>query len=187
MTKQKPEGQLLDHNYDNIQELDNPLPRWWIYLFIGSILISAVYIGYLMTGSRSIQDNFERHYAKATKVTQAVESSTPQAPLEFLHDESTLADGKAVYDSRCAACHGKLGEGLVGPNLTDAHWINGDGTLEAIKTVIVDGVPAKGMMAWGNLLSEEDIMAVTSYIGSIQGSNPPNGKGPEGPRYEQSL
>ncbi len=87
--------------------------------------------------------------------------------------------GKSVYIQNCVSCHGKFGEGLVGPNLTDKFWIHG-GTIENIKQTIVVGVPAKGMIPWKGVLKDEEINDVAQYILSLQGTNPSNPKAPEG-------
>jgi cytochrome c oxidase cbb3-type subunit 3 len=81
--------------------------------------------------------------------------------------------------ANCAACHGQKGEGVVGPNLTDAYWIHGGGIKNVFKTIKY-GVPAKGMIAWETQLSPSQIQKVASYVLTLQGTNPPNGKAPEG-------
>jgi cytochrome c oxidase cbb3-type subunit 3 len=84
-----------------------------------------------------------------------------------------------VYLNSCAACHGQAGEGNVGPNLTDAYWLHGGGIKNVFKTVKY-GVPEKGMIAWEKQLSPAQIAQVSSYILSMQGTNPPNAKAPQG-------
>jgi len=81
------------------------------------------------------------------------------------------------------ACHGDKGQGLVGPNLTDAYWIHGKGTRADIFKVIHDGVPDKGMLAWGEILKPEEVIAVSSFVFSIRNTNVP-GKAPQGDKVE---
>lgn len=76
-----------------------------------------------------------------------------EALLKASKDTAAIAAGKDKYTSTCASCHGPDGGGLIGPNLTDAHWLNGDGKPMSIYKVIKEGVTAKGMPAWGPVLS----------------------------------
>jgi cytochrome c oxidase cbb3-type subunit 3 len=90
-----------------------------------------------------------------------------------------IASGKAVYQKNCKLCHDEGGKGSTGPNLTDAYWKHGGGVMNIYNT-ITNGVPAKGMQSWAGQLSEEDILKVTSYILSLEGTDPPGAKAPEG-------
>lgn len=92
------------------------------------------------------------------------------------------SEGKKVFKQNCVACHGQKGEGIVGPNLTDDYWIHGNKLSDVVK-VITNGVPAKGMMAWKPQLSTAQIQAVASYVLSLKGSAPTNGKAPQGKHY----
>ncbi len=68
---------------------------------------------------------------------------------------------------------------MIGPNLTDDAWIHG-GTMSEIHHTIVESVLAKGMPPWGKLLKPDQVDAVTAYVASLKGTNPPNAKPPEG-------
>lgn len=189
------EEKLLDHNYDGIQELDNPLPAWWVYLFYVTIVFAA---GYLICFSFFVKSSNIRADAEvqallhpeekkseqvsAAQTQTTTEANAPAVSEEpvFDHDEATLASGKKVFQMKCLACHGAQGEGLVGPNMTDAYWIHGKGTEKDIYQVVVDGVPEKGMISWTPLLSDEEIRAVTVYVKSLQGTKPANPKAPQG-------
>ena len=105
-------------------------------------------------------------------------------PMPLPTDENALAEAKLVYDKNCVVCHGKQGEGnAIGPNLTDPYWLAG-GSPEEIYTSIAVGIPLKGMQSWKGQLSEEKMVALTSYIMSMQGTNPENAKAPQGELYE---
>jgi len=103
--------------------------------------------------------------------------------------ESTLADlttdpsmmngGKKIFQTRCATCHGMFGEGGIGPNLTDQYWLHG-AQLMNIYATVRDGVPSKGMLAWERQLRPAELMAVSAYVGTLLGTNPPNPKDPQG-------
>jgi cytochrome c oxidase cbb3-type subunit 3 len=74
-----------------------------------------------------------------------------------------------------------FGEGGIGPNLTDEHWLHGGQLMDVYKTVR-EGVPAKGMLAWERQLRPAELMAVSSYVGTMLGTEPPNAKEPQGDR-----
>lgn len=181
------EALLLDHDYDGIQELDHPLPSWWLAIFYLSIAFSVVYAGYYMTGiGPTLQDELAvaMNEINSKKPAASEGDLSNEMILTILSDPSQLALGKDVYVGKCAACHGASGEGLIGPNLTDDHWVHGQGAPADVATVIRDGVPEKGMPPWGAILTPEELVQVTAFIRSIHGTNPPNAKGPEGTHHE---
>ncbi len=93
-------------------------------------------------------------------------------------DAGNLEKGKLVYKANCIPCHGQLGEGGIGPNLTDDYWLHGNKINDVMRTV-TKGVPEKGMISW-KALGEKNILVVSSYILKLHGTNPPNGKAPQG-------
>ncbi len=110
--------------------------------------------------------------------------ATPaQTDAAITPDAASGGDGKSVFAQNCVVCHGQRGEGLNGPNMTDKYWIHG-GTKDEIIQIINAGVPIKGMVPWKGLISDEQIDAVSDYILSLQGTNPPNAKAPEGDLVE---
>ncbi len=180
---------LLDHNYDGIQELDNPLPAWWVYLFYITIVFSAVYFVYFTFFSKSSHEKADLAVAQIRQVAApaAVPGAAVTPPVAadaakpvFGNDAATLASGKKVFDTKCSVCHAPDGGGLIGPNFTDNYWIHGKGALEDIYQTIVNGVPDKGMISWKPLLTEEEIGAVTVYVKSLQGTTPAAPKAPQG-------
>ncbi len=178
----KKQDELLNSNYDGIQEYDNDLPRWWVYLFYITIAFAAVYCGYFFLGFRkNTTDEILTAQLQAIEASKPVVAAgkTEEQLLSLSSDAAVIAKGKAVFDLKCMPCHGDKGQGLVGPNLTDDSWIHGGKLTEIHKTIEV-GVPAKGMLAWKGIIPEEEIDAVTVFIHSLQGSNPPNPKAPEG-------
>ncbi|MBL7826011.1 MAG: c-type cytochrome, partial [Saprospiraceae bacterium] len=90
-----------------------------------------------------------------------------------------MAAGKIVFNSYCILCHGHQGQGGIGPNLTDPYWLHGGKPASILQTVVY-GVPEKGMPVWGNMLTPKEIGEIVAYIQSIQGSNPPDAKAPQG-------
>ncbi len=176
---------MLDHEYDGIRELDNNLPPWWIAFFYITIIWSVVYLANIY-----VFDNIpgqEQEYAmevKAAKKSMETYKATAtnlidETSVELLTGESDLTVGSKLYTSLCAACHGGNGEGLVGPNLTDEFWKHGGG-IKNVFSSIKYGVPDKGMIAWKSQLKPAQIQKISSYIISLEGSNPANAKAPEG-------
>lgn len=170
---------LLNHNYDGIEELDNPLPNWWLIIFYGTIIFSVFYYGYYeMFGGPSHRKQLDADLAEIHALAPA-----PVA-MVFSDDDSKnpqlVANGKVVFDGKCAACHRADGGGLVGPNLTDKAWIHGDGHAEAIAKVVAEGVADKGMPPWAALLSNDEMKGVVAFVVSLKGTQPPNPKEPQG-------
>jgi cytochrome c oxidase cbb3-type subunit 3 len=109
----------------------------------------------------------------------------PPSPADLLAgaaNPAVLEKGAARFTRTCASCHGEHAQGLIGPNLTDDRWLHG-GSVEQIFQTIAKGWPAKGMPPWGRALKPEELAALVSYVRSIQGSNPPNARAPEGDRF----
>ena len=173
MSNDPKEPLLLDHEYDGIQELDNKLPRWWVWLFYITIIYSAIYLVYYhvtRTGDLQIAE-----YTKEMKAGEQIKSGAMgkfEASIPTLQpatDAVTVENGRQVYVKFCAPCHRMDGGGLVGPNLTDDYWIHGSTYADSVK-VIWDGVPAKGMITWKTVLKPEEIASVASYIYTLRGA-----------------
>ena len=185
---------LLGHEVDGIHELDNNLPRWWVWLFNLTIAFSVVYLLYyhvLHAGDLQVAA-----YVKESKKGEELKSGAiakfeaTLGTLEPSHDPVVLAKGKQTFGMMCAPCHRADGGGLVGPNLCDDYWIHGSNYVDNLKTIIT-GVPEKGMLTWRGVLKPGEIQAVASYIYTLRGTKPPNPKvredqaGPEKPNvYE---
>lgn len=178
---------VLDHDYDGIREYDNRLPNWWLFILYATILFSLGYWLWLHTyGIGSLQiAKYDNEMREATEMMLA------QASAEGLSNESlTLAaslpervtEGRRLFETYCVVCHAGSGEGSVGPNLTDAYWIHGAEPMDIHRT-ITDGVPAKGMAAWGNQLGPSRVEKLAVYVMSIKNTNV-SGKAAEGELVE---
>lgn len=182
--------ELLDHNYDGIQEYDNDLPRWWLNIFWITTVFAVIYFAWthFIKVPQHEQLALELKALQVSKQEAAAADSTPELNEEQLlaltKEASTIAKGKEIYEAKCGACHGAAGEGLVGPNLADEHWLHGGAILD-IKRSIVKGIPEKGMIAWEALLPAQEIDAVTAFIWTLHGSNPPNPKEAQGEVYKR--
>ena len=177
---------LLDHNYDGIQEFDNPMPRWWVYIFWATIVFSVLYwLNVPGIGSgRGRVANYEREMANAAAVSARRNATQPAgasaAQLAALtRDNGALALGKETFSKNCAACHRVDGGGQIGPNLTDDAWLHG-AAIDQIQKVVRDGVLEKGMPPWGKVLKPEQLDAVVAYVFTLHGTNPANPKPPQG-------
>lgn len=171
---------LLDHEADGIQELDNNLPRWWVWLFYLCILFAGGYLTYYhVLGKGDLQiaaykaemvQGEALKQASISKFESTLGSATPST-------EAAVKDrGHELFLTYCSPCHRADGGGLVGPNLCDDYWIHGGQFADTVK-VIWNGVPEKGMLSWREQgMKPSDILAVASYIYTLRGSNPPNPK-----------
>jgi cytochrome c oxidase cbb3-type subunit 3 len=174
---------LLEHSYDGIQEYDNPMPRWWLMTFAATIIFSAIYvvnIGPVGNGKGRIAD-YEADMKAFALAHPAPSGSdvTPERLLALTKDHEALEEGKKTFVANCSPCHRPDAGGLIGPNLTDNYWLHG-GQLSDIYKTVTNGVLEKGMPPWGKMLKPEQIQAVTAYVASLKGTNPPNPKAAQG-------
>jgi cytochrome c oxidase cbb3-type subunit III len=181
---------MTDHSYDGIHELDNSMPPWWLYGFYFTILFGIGYVVYYHVLDGSLQEReFLEEMAQAKEdvalYLATLENSIDESNVEQLSDQAEIADGQAIFTQYCVACHGANGEGGVGPNLTDKYWLHGGDVKDIFKTIKY-GVPAKGMISWQNQLSPKDIQLVSSFILTLEGTNPENAKEPQGDLYERA-
>lgn len=185
---EKEEDILLDHDYDGIKELDNNLPPWWKYGFYLTILVAVVYlINYHITKTAPLQkDEYTRSIKKAElEIAEYMKHSAnnvDETTVKLLTDAADLAAGQDLFIATCAPCHGRLGEGTVGPNLTDNYWLHGGGIKDVFKTIKY-GWPDKGMKSWKDDFSPIQIAQIASFIHSLQGTNPPKPKDKQGELY----
>jgi cytochrome c oxidase cbb3-type subunit 3 len=179
---------LTDHDYDGIRELDNALPPWWKYGFYLTIVWAFGYLFYFHAGGNgpsSIQE-YNTQLADAEKQMEEYRKNAKnlvdETTVVLLTGSDDLKAGSALFASNCVSCHGASAEGKIGPNLTDQYWKHGGDIKDLFKTVKL-GVTGTGMKSWKTDLSALQMAQVTSYILSLQGTNPANGKAPEGTLY----
>ncbi len=175
--------------HDGIKELDNQLPRWWVILFQLSIVFAVIYmLWFHVLGLGNDQESKYADTEARAEAAQAARQSELIASMD-LNAPSTLpevvTEGGEIYQANCSSCHHSTARGLIGPNLTDAYWINGS-EFEDTMHIIAKGKLEKGMQAWESSLSLRQRHAVASYLYSIRGSNPPDPRAPEGELVEGS-
>jgi cytochrome c oxidase cbb3-type subunit 3 len=177
--------QMTDHSYDGITELDNFMPPWLQYVFLITAVFGIGYfinysvLGYGKTGVEEYEEEL-RIEAIAADVRKAnAVAGIDETTVVFDESAGALSSGKTIFEGNCAACHATDGGGGVGPNLTDDYWIHGN-TVNDIFSIIKYGVVSKGMIPWQDQLSPEEIQNVSSYIITLNGTNPANPKAPQG-------
>lgn len=167
------------HVWDgDLREMNNPLPRWWVWLFIITIVFSVAYL-IIYPGMGSYQGKlgwtqvgqFEAEMAKAEEVTKPLyDKFMAMSVQEVAADEQAMAIGGRLFLNNCAQCHGSDARGSKSfPNLTDNDWLHG-GEPENIKTTLVNG--RMGMMPPMAAMvgSEDDVRNVANYVLSLSGS-----------------
>ncbi|MFN8333566.1 MAG: cbb3-type cytochrome c oxidase N-terminal domain-containing protein [Cyclobacteriaceae bacterium] len=181
----------LDHNYDGIKELDNHLPPWWTWLFVGTVVWGAIYLFvYHISDNLPLQQQeYQNEVALAEEAALKFQASQPQAAIDentlaYEKDAAILTSGQNIFTINCVACHAKDGGGnAIGPNLADEYWLHG-GSIKNIFTTVKNGVVEKGMPAWGKNMSPKDVRDVAFYVMSLQGTKPENPKAAQGDLYK---
>ncbi len=175
------ENKTTGHVYDGIEEYDNPLPKWWFQLFVGTLIFTAIYLllypgmgnwkGLLRVNGEPwtavSQLSAEQAKAQADYDTVFAEFTSKDIPT-LAQDEAAMKVASRLYANNCAVCHGADGGGAYGfPNLTDDDWLHG-GTPDLIRYTIEQGRQAN-MPAWGPTLGEKGVAEVTEYVLGLSG------------------
>lgn len=181
--------ELRSHNFDGIQEYDNDLPKWWVWLFVITVIFAVVYpFLYDFGPGEFASESIDKEMAAVKSAQTAAVASTTAVDeaglMSMVADKQVTSAGAAVFAQRCVACHKAAGEGDIGPNLTDDYWIHG-GKITDIRKIVETGVLEKGMLAWKGVLSPKEIDSVVAYIWTLNGTNPPNAKAPQGEKFER--
>ena len=181
---------IMDHNYDGIQELDNTLPPWWKYGFYASIVFAIIYmVRFELLGADNQIVELEKEVAAATIAIEEYKKTAKDLidaeTVVQLTEAADLKAGETVFSTMCVACHRNDGGGGIGPNLADEYWILGGGIKNIFNTISEGGRSGKGMVAWKQSLKPSEIQQVASYVMSLSGTNPVDGKAPEGDLWSQ--
>ena len=171
------------HVWDNdLTEYNNPLPRWWLWLFVLSVVFAVIY-AMLYPGLGKHPGTLGWSQVKQWEQMQAKQEAEAQRilgrfvdrdPVELSLDASAVSIGRNLFANECAACHGSDGRGSTGfPNLTDADWLWG-GTQELIQATITEG--RLGVMApWIDVLGKAGVDDAAAYVMSLSGRKAPKG------------
>ena len=182
------------HIYDGIEELDNPLPAWWFYMFVITIVWGIGYlivypgmgnyagaIGWTQVGQ------YDREVAAAEEKYRDMRDRYLALPVEEIAvDPAVRKMGMRLFANNCAQCHGADAGGAYGfPNLRDDDWIYG-GDAATIKATLVNGRQAV-MPAWGSVIGDEGIADVTQYVLSLNGRDVDSAKAEAGKTVFQTY
>jgi cytochrome c oxidase cbb3-type subunit 3 len=164
---------------EDLRELNNPLPRWWMGLFVLTVFFS---FGYLLfyPGLGSAEGSLKwsstgEHAADVAKARAAVAPVYAEfkgQPADALaQNTKAMGIGERLFLNNCAACHGSDGRGSKGfPNLTDRDWLGGDGSSAYIEKTIADGRTGAMPPMAAAVGSEQDVRNVANYVLSLSGS-----------------
>lgn len=189
LTKVKPieeEAEInMNHDFDGIEELDNNLPPWWLYLFYITIAFAVVYmVRYHVLDGQDQKEEYLVEVRLAKEQIAAYEATQEKVDLSALASGGN-AEGKKLFKKNCAVCHGVDGGGKIGPNLTDEYWILGGGIENIYNTIAEGGRPGKGMIAWKNSFNPQKLQMLTAYVASLKGTTPAEPKAPQGDLYKE--
>ncbi len=172
-------GAVTGHTWDeNLQEYNNPLPRWWLWMFYGTMVFGLIYFA-IYPGLGKFQGFLgwteEKQYDQEMKTAQ--EKYAPIFRKYASQDLAVLAKdpeatkiGRRLFLNYCAVCHGSDAGGGPGfPNLTDNDWLWG-GEPETIKATIMNGRQA-AMPAWKPIIGDQGVEQAAAYVQSLSGRN----------------
>lgn len=177
-------GKLMDHEYDGIQEFDNPAPGWWHLILWGCVAFSvcyALFFHFSIFGSTISTRWADAQAAYFEEIFGEIGTldRDEETILAMASDERWMTMAQSIYAVNCSACHGGDGSGGTGPNLTDDYYIHCD-DLESLLATIDKGVVSKGMPEWGPRLGNNQLVLVSAYLAKLRTDGTKPGKGPEG-------
>ena len=185
--EQQPSDKTTGHEYDGIEEFDNPLPAWWFYMFAITIVWGVGYlivypgmgnyagaIGWTQLGQ------YEREVAAADEKYREMRDRYLALPVaEIAGDPAVRKMGMRLFANNCSQCHGADAGGAYGfPSLVDDDWLYG-GDPATIKATLVNGRQA-AMPAWGSIIGDEGVANVAQYVLSLNGREIDAGKAAAG-------
>ena len=169
--------ETMGHTWDgDLAEYNNPLPRWWLLMFYGLIVIAAIYLllypglgafrgflGWTNAGQyegevKAAEERYQPLYDKYAQQDPATLATNPEA----------MQTGARLFATYCTVCHGSDAKGAKGfPNLRDRDWLYG-GEPQAIEASILNGRQGN-MPAWTQVLGKEGVYNVSEYVRSLSG------------------
>lgn len=168
--------ETMGHDFDGIEEYDNPLPRWWFMLFVATIVFGLAYLA-LYPGLGKFPgvlgwtqvSQYEAEVERAEARFAPIFARYAEMPVEEVaKDEEALRIGQRLFATNCSVCHGSDARGSFGfPNLTDNDWIWG-GSADQIRTTLMQGRQA-AMPAWQQVLGDDGIRNTAAYVRHLSG------------------
>jgi len=173
---------IRGHEYDGIQEFDNPTPTWWHLIWAATIVLSLFYFAMSLWSPMFIHQTDRLAAAQEAEIQRLFADigeleNTEETILSLMQQEEWMTFGAAVFRGNCVSCHASDAGGNVGPNLKDEAWINVS-QITDIHDIIRDGAAAGAMPPWGNRLHPNEVVLLSAYVASLRGE--PGGKAPEG-------
>ena len=175
----KPDDLTTGHIWDEtLQEMNNPLPRWWLWLFILTMVFAVFYyIAYPGLGSFggqlgwTSQNEYDQEIAQANKALEPIYAAfDAQAAEQLAGDPKAMAVGERLFMNNCSQCHGSDARGSKGfPNLTDKDWLHG-GSPDKIKETITKGRIGQMPPMAAAVGTPDDVRNVAHYVLSMSGS-----------------
>lgn len=185
------------HNWDGIEELNNPLPRWWLWTFYATIVFAAIYVVLypawpLVNGATegmlgwSTRTDVQTHIRQVDDSQAAMRQSLTTTDLDMLDRNPELMEfamnaGAAVFRTNCSQCHGSGAGGAIGyPNLLDDDWLWG-GMVEDIAVTVRHGIRNEDdpdarfsqMPAFGEMLAPDQIATLVDHVRALPGGADP--------------
>ena len=166
------------HSYDGIEELDNPLPKWWFYLFLSACVFALAYLALypglgnykgLLGWTKEGQWEIEQQLAEA-RYGELYARFGGMPVKDLYQNQDALQMGQRLFANNCSVCHGSAGRGNVGfPNLTDGAWLYGgdpDSILYSLNNGRAGAMPAMGTMP---NMTPSQVDQVVNYVLSFSG------------------
>ncbi|PIE01776.1 MAG: hypothetical protein CSA81_10365 [Acidobacteria bacterium] len=182
------EVKVMEHQFDGIEEHDNPLPGWWLSIFWIGVAIAIVYpIYYHVLYPEKL--TFKKYDLEMAALAEMEASK----PVEVVTTQDLMAEYKAggwqesaaaAFKANCAVCHRADAGGSIGPNFHDDYYIHG-GKLENFVKVINEGVLQKGMTPFKGVLKPDQIKHLAFYVRSQRGTPVDNPKEPQGKKVDE--
>ena len=163
---------------EDIRELNNPLPRWWMVLFVLTVVFGGIYLAlypglgsYAGTLKWSSTDQYKAEEDQAREAMHTIYAAFDAKPVEALaRDPQAMGIGERLFANNCATCHGSDAKGSKGfPNLTDDDWLYG-GSFETIIETITNGRQGTMPPMAAAVGSSEDVRNLANYVLSLSGS-----------------
>jgi len=168
--------ETMGHSFDGIEEYDNPLPKWWFFLFVGTCIFALGYLAlypglgnYKGLLNWTQENQWEKEVEAASEKYGPLYAEYANTPIpELAKNPEALDMGQRLFANNCAVCHGSAARGSVGfPNLTDDAWLHGGSPEDIVYTIVngrVANMPAKGLMP--NMTSQQ-VDQVVNYVLSL--------------------
>lgn len=163
---------------EDLVEMNNPMPRWWMWLFVGTVVFSLLYlVAYPGLGTYQGELGWTSRDAFRAEVEQADRELAPlyaqftaRKPEEVAGDPQAMAIGERLFMNNCAQCHGSDARGSKGfPNLADADWLHG-GSADRIVETITGGRQGSMPPMAAAVGSADDVKNVANYVLSLSGA-----------------